>query len=103
MKKLLHFKLILSLLLVQLSCSKDEEVLGPPVIETIKTYGNIGDEITILGKNFGSDATAIEVKFNGVLAQFSLISGTRIKAIVPEGASSGFISISRSGSVTESL
>lgn len=54
------------------------------------TSGAIGIAVTINGTNFNA-ATA--VAFNGVAAQFTVNSATQITAIVPIGASPGFISV----------
>jgi large repetitive protein len=68
-----------------------------PVIGNLSpASGCPGDLIVITGQNFTG---ATSVVFNGIPAQFSVISATQINATVPPGATSGTISISN-GSFT---
>src|SRR5262249_14364744 len=62
------------------------------------TSGPAGATITITGSNF-SGATAVQ--FNGISADFTVVSPTVITAVVPAGASSGPITVTASaGTVT---
>lgn len=64
---------------------------APPKISSFSpTSGPVGTEVTILGSNF-SDATG--VFFNGLLAQYSVMDASTISATVPQGATSGRISV----------
>jgi hypothetical protein len=68
---------------------------GAPVAAPIITAfdpkeGDVGTEVTLIGNNF-IDIEA--VKFNGIPSEFKVISPTEIQAIVPEGASTGLISV----------
>ena len=67
-------------------------VLGPPVITSFTPgSGLVGIEVTIAGSNF-SGSTA--VAFNGTpAAGFITDSGIQIRAVVPNGATSGPISV----------
>tara|TARA_R110001592_G_C13183879_1_gene751315 strand:+ start:5916 stop:7268 length:1353 start_codon:yes stop_codon:yes gene_type:complete len=51
-----------------------------------------GEQITIFGSNFGTDANAISVLFNGVEATILSISDKEIEVVVPNGTS-GNVSI----------
>ncbi|WP_164928565.1 FG-GAP-like repeat-containing protein [Gloeobacter violaceus] len=62
-----------------------------PSIESIAPRsGSVGTEVTITGTGF-TGATA--VTFGGVSAEFTVVSGTQITAIVPAGAASGPIAV----------
>ena len=67
----------------------------PTVSGISLTNGNVGGIITITGTNFtGVNA----VKFtNGISAQFTIVSATQIMAIVPTGAVTGPITVSKPG------
>ena len=52
-----------------------------PFVKTLPHFGNVGDEIKILGTNLGG---AISVDFDGILAAFRLLSPTAISAVVPQ-------------------
>jgi uncharacterized repeat protein (TIGR03803 family) len=61
-----------------------------PLVETVPTMGKIGTRVIILGDGLtGSSA----VTFNGVAAAFSVESDTYISATVPEGATTGTVSV----------
>ncbi|MFZ4773904.1 MAG: S8 family serine peptidase [Terrimicrobiaceae bacterium] len=72
---------------------------GTPTISTFSPTGGIsGDVITITGTNF---AAVSAVKFNGVDAQFTVVSPTSIAATVPATATTGTISVTTTfGSAT---
>jgi uncharacterized repeat protein (TIGR03803 family) len=55
---------------------------------TLPSSGNVGTRFVILGDNLTG---AISVNFNGVSAPFTVVSSTEIKAMVPSGATTGFI------------
>ena len=62
----------------------------PPTISSFSpTSGGVGTKVTIQGTNL---AGATSVQFNGTSASFQ-VKGSRISAIVPQGASSGPISV----------
>jgi uncharacterized repeat protein (TIGR03803 family) len=62
-----------------------------PFVETLPTSGKVGAQIKILGTEL-TDATS--VSFNGVEAPFEVISRSLISATVPEGATTGFVTVS---------
>lgn len=55
--------------------------------------GLTGTEVTITGEGFGDDKSAVSVSFNGVDADVASVSDTEITVVVPEGASTGAISV----------
>jgi uncharacterized repeat protein (TIGR03803 family) len=61
-----------------------------PLVETVPVAGPIGQSVLILGNNLTGSSS---VTFNGVAAAFTVESDTYIKATVPDGASSGVVSV----------
>ncbi|MCG8605032.1 IPT/TIG domain-containing protein, partial [bacterium] len=55
--------------------------------------GVVGTEVTVSGGNFSSVS---ELKFNGHSATFAVDSGSRIRAVVPDGASTGKLRMTNS-------
>ena len=64
---------------------------GPTIGDFNPTSGQVGTSVTISGTNF-TGATA--VSFNGTTASFTVNSAAQITATVPQGATSGKISVS---------
>lgn len=61
-----------------------------PFVSLVPRTGKVGATIGILGQGFtGSSA----VSFNGTTATFTVVSGTYITALVPSGATSGFVTV----------
>jgi uncharacterized repeat protein (TIGR03803 family) len=57
-----------------------------PFIETEPTYGKVGAAVKILG----TDLTGVtNVRFNGLEAKFTIVSGSEITTTVPKGATTG--------------
>ena len=72
--------------------------LGPFV--TLERYfGRAGDTGWILGQ--GLDG-AIDVSVNGVPAQFEAVSDTELMVTIPEGATSGYVTVTRSADTLKS-
>jgi hypothetical protein len=70
-----------------------QRTVAPPSIATFApTAGVIGTEVIINGANF-SDASS--VKFNGITANYEVLSATQIRALVPSGAATGRITVTR--------
>ncbi|MDO6391769.1 putative Ig domain-containing protein, partial [Pontibacter sp. BT731] len=65
--------------------------LKPSISSISPTSGPIGTVITILGNNLGSGV--LEVRFNGLNAVFKPIDETTVRAVVPENATSGKITV----------
>jgi uncharacterized repeat protein (TIGR03803 family) len=59
-----------------------------PFARTLPTSGKAGTRFVILGDNLTG---ATSVNFNGIGAPFTVVSSTEIKAMVPSGATTGFI------------
>jgi len=61
-----------------------------PFVETLPTSGQVGTAVFILGNNLG-DTTS--VTFNGIPAEFTLVSSTEITTTVPTGATTGKVKV----------
>ena len=74
--------------------------LGQPLVESFSpSSGLVGDAVTLTGANL-SATTAVH--FAGVAAQFTVLSPTQIRAVVPDGVRSGPIAVfSPGGSFTK--
>ena len=71
---------------------------GPTITNFNPVRGNVGTVVTIHGTNFGG---VTSVKFNGTSASFAFVSTTKITAVVPNGATTGKISVTTpSGTAT---
>jgi len=62
-----------------------------PFVTFLNVYGQVGATVNILGQYFAPGTTT--VYFNGVPAQNPTITPTYIKATVPAGATTGFITV----------
>lgn len=61
-----------------------------PFVETLPVSGKVGRSVTILGNDLMG---ATGVMFNGTAAVFKVITNTEIKATVPVGATTGFVTV----------
>jgi uncharacterized repeat protein (TIGR03803 family) len=62
-------------------------------------FGKVGNGIKILGNNLKG---VTSVTFNGTEAEFTVVSSTYIKAIVPSGATTGIIEVTTAGATLSS-
>ncbi|MES2732295.1 MAG: IPT/TIG domain-containing protein [Bacteroidota bacterium] len=76
---------------------------NPTIISFTPASGSVGMGVTITGTNFGSDPAAIEIKFNGVLASPQQITPTSIVTVVPQGATTGKITVTVNGKTGTSV
>ena len=70
-----------------------------PFVEFVRASGKVGESGGILGKGLKE---ATEVAINGTPASFRVISDTLIRATIPAGATSGFVSVTTPGGVLTS-
>lgn len=63
------------------------------IIDFIPNVGYSGDLISISGNGFTIDKNLLRVEFNGILAEIQQSNENTILAIVPEGATTGRISV----------
>ncbi len=103
--KNLFFLSLLSLSFLVSSCSKDDDTQiqqQPATIAAISPSDGIkGTEVTITGTNFGTNASVVEVFFNGVQAMVNQVTNTQIKAIVPPRAYTGNVAVKINGNTLQ--
>ncbi|GAA3922423.1 IPT/TIG domain-containing protein [Hymenobacter algoricola] len=63
---------------------------APAIASFSPTTGPVGTLVTITGANLG---TTNQVRFNGAVASFNVVSPTQVTAIVPAGATTGVITL----------
>lgn len=84
------------------SCKKDNNTAPPPVTpHTVTAISpNIGPKntvVTITGANFGTNAAALRVLFNGIQGTIQSVTDVQITASVPGGASTGVVKVEKNG------
>lgn len=84
---------IMSFSFLMTGCSDDPIVKGPEITSITPTEGSVGSTVVITGKNFSAVESENIVTFNEVEASVIVASSTEIAVTVPEGASTGKISI----------
>jgi hypothetical protein len=65
-----------------------------PFVKTLPTSGKVGKTVGILG---GGLTGTSSVSFDGTPATFTVVSDTFLKAMVPSGATTGFVTVSTPG------
>lgn len=61
-----------------------------PFVAFVRGYGKIGETAAILGQGLtGTSSVAI----NGIPADFTVVSDTSIRATVPAGATTGYVTV----------
>lgn len=78
-------------------------VLTPAISSLSPSSGPQGGRITITGTNFGASQGTSTVKFNGTAATASAWSTTSIQAVVPSGATSGNVTVTVAGMVSNGV
>jgi hypothetical protein len=71
----------------------------PPFVSLAPPAGKVGRRIEFLGQGF-TGTTA--VSFNGVAANFKVVSDTFLTAHVPSGATTGFVTVTTPGGTLKS-
>jgi len=66
----------------------------PPFVNVLPTSSRVGNTVEMLGEGFTG---ATSVLFNGVAASFKVVSDTFLTATVPNGATTGFVTVATSG------
>jgi uncharacterized repeat protein (TIGR03803 family) len=61
-----------------------------PFVKTLPTSGKVGAAVIILGTNLTG---ATKVSFNGIAATFTVVSSSEIKTTVPNGATTGTVTV----------
>ncbi|MHA7864739.1 IPT/TIG domain-containing protein [Flagellimonas marinaquae] len=79
------------------SCGKDDDPAPPPAAPTIANFsptsGPVGTVITINGTNFSTTNASNTVKVGTATATVSAATATKITATVPQGATTGKVSV----------
>jgi uncharacterized repeat protein (TIGR03803 family) len=70
-----------------------------PFVETLPASGRVGAPVIILGNNLTGTSS---LTFNGIGAQFAVVSSSEIKTAVPAGATSGFVEVTTPGGALKS-
>jgi uncharacterized repeat protein (TIGR03803 family) len=70
-----------------------------PFVRLVTTSAKVGKTVEILGQGF---AGTTAVSFNGTAAAFHVVSNTYLTATVPNGATSGIVTVSTPGGTLES-
>jgi uncharacterized repeat protein (TIGR03803 family) len=71
----------------------------PPFVETLPQFGKVGSRIVILGTDLTGTTS---VSFHGTAATFSVISSSEIRAVVPQGATTGAVVVTTPGGALSS-
>jgi uncharacterized repeat protein (TIGR03803 family) len=72
-----------------------------PFVAFVRPFGKVGDTEGILGQGFTGTTS---VTLNGTPANFTVVSDTFIKATVPEGGASGYLTVTTpSGALTSNV
>jgi hypothetical protein len=66
----------------------------PPFVGLLNTTGKVGKTVEVLGQGFTGTTG---VAFNGTAASFIIKSDTYLKAVVPTGATTGFVTVKTPG------
>lgn len=102
MKTTLKLFSLFTLLFAFVACSEDNEGTVPEFTVTAISAesATVGTEITITGTNF-PEASDINLTFGGVAANVSSATSTQIVTAVPNGASSGAVTVTANGITRE--
>src|SRR5688500_11352083 len=85
------------------SCKREEGGPSDPAIQNFNPEsGSTGTAVAISGHNFSSASGDVEVKFNGVLATVTTSNPSMIQTSVPEGATTGPITVTMRGGTAAS-
>jgi len=99
MKRISYLKVLaLTLAITVFSCGKDDgpdtpTPQSPEITSFSPTSGPVGTTVEISGKNFSATTTDNTVKFNGQVASVQLATTTKLTVTVPEGATTGNITV----------
>lgn len=86
--------LALLIIITITSCRKDKTEPTPNILSINPTSGIATIPVTINGTNFGNSIATNSVKFNGVSATITSATTTLLVVIVPEGGSTGVVTVS---------
>jgi uncharacterized repeat protein (TIGR03803 family) len=72
---------------------------APPFVTYLPSYGRVGMTVDILGEGFTGDSKAF---FNGAPAQITDVEPTYMRVVVPNGATTGWITITTTKGILKS-
>ncbi len=104
-KKFIPFFIsIVSVITILWSCNEEEKLIwndneAPTLVSISPTNARVGEEMIITGKYFSSKANN-SVTFNGIAANITAANISIIKAVMPEGATSGDIVVTSDGLIS---
>jgi hypothetical protein len=75
------------------ACNKDSPASPPVITSFFPAEGAVGASVVIKGNNFNNTASGNIVQFNGITANIAAAVGNELTVIVPEGATTGKISV----------
>ncbi|MFZ0283986.1 MAG: choice-of-anchor tandem repeat GloVer-containing protein, partial [Terriglobales bacterium] len=70
-----------------------------PFVTFVRSYGKVGETGPILGQGFTGTTN---VSLNGISANFTVVSDTYIRATVPVGATTGYVTVTTSSGTLKS-
>lgn len=76
-----------------MNCKNEEGAAPLSIVEFMPASGVPGVTVTITGANFGPTLASNQVSFNGTPAQVTMYSSTELRVFVPDGATTGPISV----------
>lgn len=68
---------------------------APSISDVVPPQGAYGDPVTIQGSAFAPSTTDNEVRFNGVLAQVTAATATALDVVVPDGSTTGPVTVEK--------
>lgn len=99
-----YFKIILLILLVGViaSCSKDDVTTSTTILSIAPTSGPKNSTVVLTGTNFSANAADNIVTLNGKACSVTIATTTSLSIIIPPGAGSGTISLTVDGATVQS-
>lgn len=89
------------------SCTDDDSddltIDGPELTSVSPDSGFVGDEVIIHGENFLTVAALNEISFNGTSATVIAADGISLTTTVPEGATTGELSVTTNGKTSNAI
>lgn len=102
-KKVLILFMSIAMTIGLWSCGEDDEpeVLAPSITQLSPDSGFVGATVTIMGANFSTESNV--VSFNGTEATITAETATTIATTVPEGATTGNVTVTANGLTSEGV
>ncbi|RYY26232.1 MAG: hypothetical protein EOO04_10950 [Chitinophagaceae bacterium] len=103
-----RFCYILACVTLLFACKKDIDKTpmpgpdDPSISAFLPLSGPMGTEVRIAGRSFSADKTKNIIKFNGTVAEVMEATTTELKVIVPDGATTGKLSLTINGKTATS-